>query len=88
MTVGIGREGVVRGREQAEHPAVGEPRIDVGMEEDGGFPRSVTTFGVVERHVRREGDRGEVHVARLLHRLTSFPAAFPGGIISSHPKPY
>ena len=34
----VGCEGVVLGREQGEHPAVGEPRVDVRVEEDDGFP--------------------------------------------------
>jgi hypothetical protein len=37
------------------------------VQEDDGFPFSVATFGIVERHVRREVRRGELHSVGLVH---------------------
>jgi hypothetical protein len=54
------------------------------VEEDDGFPLSVATFGVVERYVRREGDRSEVHVTRLLDHPPPSQTAFPKGSYTHH----
>src|SRR5215210_9024153 len=51
------RESMVLGREQGEHPAEGEPRIGVAVEEKDRFPSSIAAFGVVEANTRREGRR-------------------------------
>jgi hypothetical protein len=64
----VGREGVVGGGEQVEHPEVGEPRVGVGVKEDDGFPLFIAPLGIVEPRARAEGDGGELYVVRMGHR--------------------
>src|SRR3712207_9358246 len=59
-------------REQGEHPAEGEPRIRVALEEDDGFACWVAPFGIVEPRARCELRRVELHIARLVHRILPF----------------
>src|SRR5215211_6135582 len=80
------REGMVLGREQWEHPAEGEPGIGVPVQKDDGFPCSVALLGIVERQVRREARRGELHPIGLVHRYP-LSRAYPHGrsILTRHP---
>jgi hypothetical protein len=62
------REGVVLRSESGEHPAEGEPRIGVPVEEDDGFSVWVPLVSVVERHTRGEAHRGQLQFVRPVHR--------------------
>ena len=65
----VEREGAVLGREQGEHPAEGEPRVGVPMEEDNSFSYSIASFSVMEPRTRREVAHGELYGAWRVHRL-------------------
>src|SRR5918994_1674501 len=75
----VGREGVVGGGEEGEHPPVGEPRVGVSVEEDDRFTRWITSLGVVQPRARREADCSELRVGRLAHRLP--PSRSRGGMV-------
>src|SRR5918994_6283882 len=49
------------------------------MEEEDRFSRSIPPFGIVHPQTRREVDRSELHVVRLVHRVPPFRPAFLGG---------
>src|SRR5215217_4907230 len=72
-------EGVVLVGDQGEHPTKPVPRVGVRMEKDDRFPLSIAPLGVAQPQTRREADRGDLQIVRLVYGLPPLRPAFPYG---------